>query len=435
MSQPSSGAKADRRRPAQDPVARRSGQDRAGRAPGVASSPAADEEHVRRRRLGQVAVGREEQRVVGAGRAGLDAGVDVVGPRRRLQRRQRVLRVAPDAARDEMEPAARGGRRRRRHRPRLDRRSSASGCSSGGSRPRPKNAPRDTVIRTLASPSGPPRPSAASSSSIARRDPASTSSGSGIAEAVGRSPEPGERARRARSAGRRGRGASRRRRRRAGSRDRTPRGWAPSAGTSRPSIQTWPGPSVTRRSLATPTSRPPIAAERAARLRDGLVPLGRRVAAVRDPAADVEREPRPVGDERPDEDRRRHRPVRPDPAERAGVRPAADRLELSRISIARIFGAPVIEPPGNDAASRSNASRPGASWPVTVETRCWTAAVRSSRQRRGTRTVPGPADPAEVVAQDVDDHHVLGPVLRATRAARRRGRGPRRASGRAAACP
>ena len=67
---------------------------------------------------------------------------------------------------------------------------------------------------------------------------------------------------------------------------------------------------------------------------------------------------------------------------RTGSRP-------SRISIARIFGAPVIEPPGNDAASRSNASRSSARTPVTVETRCWTAAVRSRRQSRGTRTVPG----------------------------------------------
>ena len=67
---------------------------------------------------------------------------------------------------------------------------------------------------------------------------------------------------------------------------------------------------------------------------------------------------------------------------RTGSRP-------SRSSIARIFGAPVIDPPGNDAPSRSNASRPSASRPVTVDTRCWTAAVRSSRHRRGTRTVPG----------------------------------------------
>ncbi len=67
---------------------------------------------------------------------------------------------------------------------------------------------------------------------------------------------------------------------------------------------------------------------------------------------------------------------------RTGSRP-------SRISIARIFGAPVIEPPGNEAASRSKASWSSSRTPVTVETRCWTAAVRSSRHSRGTRTVPG----------------------------------------------
>ena len=58
-------------------------------------------------------------------------------------------------------------------------------------------------------------------------------------------------------------------------------------------------------------------------------------------------------------------------------------------SIARIFGAPVIEPPGKVAASRSKASRPGARRPVTVDTRCCTDGVRSSRQSRGTRTLPG----------------------------------------------
>ena len=93
-----------------------------------------------------------------------------------------------------------------------------------------------------------------------------------------------------------------------------------------------------------------------------------------------------------------------------------------RISMARIFGAPVIDPPGKAAASRSNGSRPWSSRPVTVETRCWTATVRSSRQRRGTRTVPGTADAAEVVAEDVDDHHVLGAVL--LRAKQLAGEGP-----------
>ena len=89
---------------------------------------------------------------------------------------------------------------------------------------------------------------------------------------------------------------------------------------------------------------------------------------------------------------------------RTGSRP-------SRISIARILGAPVIEPPGNEAASRSKASRPAASRPVTVETRCWTAAVRSRRQQPRDADAARATDPAEVVAQHVHDHHVLGAVL------------------------
>src|SRR6185369_12847991 len=90
---------------------------------------------------------------------------------------------------------------------------------------------------------------------------------------------------------------------------------------------------ATAGSLA-PDLAPDLAAadrrERPARLRDGLVPLGGGIALVRDPAPDVERQPAPVGDERPDEDRGRHGAVRPDPAERPGVRPAPRRLELAQ---------------------------------------------------------------------------------------------------------
>src|SRR5690348_2699559 len=42
----------------------------------------------------------------------------------------------------------------------------------------------------------------------------------------------------------------------------------------------------------------------------------------------MEREPLPVRDEGSDEDRRRHRPVGPEPAQRPGVWPAPDRLQL-----------------------------------------------------------------------------------------------------------
>ena len=78
---------------------------------GVASSGrpspsrASDEEDVGRRAFRQVVVDGQEQCVVGAGAARLEPGVDVVRPRRRLERRQRVGRIAPDRRRDEVEPA------------------------------------------------------------------------------------------------------------------------------------------------------------------------------------------------------------------------------------------------------------------------------------------------------------------------------------------
>ena len=48
---------------------------------------------------------------------------------------------------------------------------------------------------------------------------------------------------------------------------------------------------------------------------------------------------------------------------------------------------------------------------------------------------PRPADPAEVVAQDVDDHHVLGAVLGARQQLARERPVLRARRGRAAACP
>ena len=240
-------------------------------------------------------------------------------------------------------------------------------------------------MRIDASPSGPSRPSAASSVAMPSATAASTSSGRAISRPVRRSMEPGEVLGAARSGGRRALGASRRPRRRAGTRDRTP------TGARRRRQELAVDPDV--RSVASVAHIDLLAAdgaERAARLGHGLVPLGGRIAAPGDAAADVERQPPPVRDERPDEDARLHRPVRPDPAERAGVRPAPDRLEaLEDLHRPDLRGA-------GDRAARERsppAGRtrrgPAARWPVTVDTRCWTAAVRSRRHSRGTRTVPG----------------------------------------------
>ena len=169
---PSTGRSPTRGRPAEQPRPRRAGQDRAvERRRRQLERPVARRRRTRNmladRRLGQVAVDGQEQGVVRAGPARLEAGVDVVGAGRRLERRQRVLRVAPDGRRDEMQPVLEVPGRRARRPARPGSTIVAGTTSSGGSTPRARNAPRDTVIRIEASPSGPSRPSAASSSAIA----------------------------------------------------------------------------------------------------------------------------------------------------------------------------------------------------------------------------------------------------------------------------
>ena len=89
------------------------------------------------------------------------------------------------------------------------------------------------------------------------------------------------------------------------------------------------------------------------------------------------------------------------------------------ICIARTFGAPETVPAGKQARSRSNGVTPSRSSPATSETRCVTCEKRSGSRKRSTRTVPGLADAREVVAAEVDEHHVLGAVLLRARAALR----------------
>ena len=83
----------------------------------------------------------------------------------------------------------------------------------------------------------------------------------------------------------------------------------------------------------------------------------------------------------------------------------------SRISIARIFGAPVIEPPGKLAAEQIEGIAAGREPPghgrYEVLDRC--RPLQPAQTRHADRT--GQAHPTEVVAEDVDDHHVLGAVL------------------------
>ena len=80
-------------------------------------------------------------------------------------------------------------------------------------------------------------------------------------------------------------------------------------------------------------------------------------------------------------------------------------------SSAASFGAPVTEPGGNVARSSPASPTPSRSSPSTSETRCHTPACGRDLGERGDADRAGPADAAEVVADEVDDHHVLGAVL------------------------
>ena len=80
-------------------------------------------------------------------------------------------------------------------------------------------------------------------------------------------------------------------------------------------------------------------------------------------------------------------------------------------SSAASLGAPVTEPGGKVAAISSAQPRPGPQPAPTVETRWTSPGWCSTAQQAGTVDRPALAHPAEVVADEVDDHHVLGPVL------------------------
>ena len=82
------------------------------------------------------------------------------------------------------------------------------------------------------------------------------------------------------------------------------------------------------------------------------------------------------------------------------------------ISIARTFGAPDTVPAGKVATSASNGVYRAARSPTTVETMCITWLYRSTAMNSGTSTRARHADPAEVVAAEVDEHQVLRALLR-----------------------
>ena len=83
------------------------------------------------------------------------------------------------------------------------------------------------------------------------------------------------------------------------------------------------------------------------------------------------------------------------------------------ISIARTFGAPVIEPPGNAARSRSSASVPGRELADDGRDQMMDGGVVLEREELGHAHRARRADARQIVAHQVDDHQVLGAILRA----------------------
>ena len=118
-------------------------------------------------------------------------------------------------------------------------------------------------------------------------------------------------------------------------------------------------------------------------------------------------------------------------AERARVDAAPHRLELRRAGcIAASFGAPVIEPGGKAARSASSASQPARKRPRTVETSWNTRRVALDREQLRHLDAARRAHAAEIVAHEIDDHQVLGALLRG--GAQLGGAGARPRRGRAA---
>ena len=322
--------------------------------------------------------------------------------------------------------------RRRDDGPGLDRDGRGATSSSGGSRPRDAHdAARDRdpdrgvavgAVEALGGEElGDPGRRAGRSTSAAARSRGRPRSGAAA-----------RRAPRARSAGRPARGASRTPRRPAGTRGRTRRCAARRPGRSRPSTQTYRRSAVTGR-VRTSTAPIDDSGPRALATVSSHSAAGSLRHVIPPPTWRVSRSPSATNVRM----RISSASPRPAPASRCAPQygPRRTGSSASISSIARIFGAPVIEPPGNEAARRSNASRPGGQPPGHGGDEVLDGRRPLEPQSRGTRTRARLAHPAEVVAQDVDDHHVLGLVLGAREqlAGQRPVLVARR--GRAAACP
>ena len=101
----------------------------------------------------------------------------------------------------------------------------------------------------------------------------------------------------------------------------------------------------------------------------------------------------------------------------------------------RSFGAPVIEPGGKQARMHSAGPTSVAQPAAHAGDELVHGLVGLDPHQLRDLDAADLADAAEVVAQQVDDHQVLGPVLLVGAQARRRGARPRRGSPRGGWCP
>ena len=154
-------------------------------------------------------------------------------------------------------------------------------------------------------------------------------------------------------------------------------------------------------------------AQHAASLRARFLELSLRNRVGDDARAGSQRRARAVDFQRANQDVHVHAAVEIQIAERAGVRAARHCLSSSAmISMQRTFGQPVIVPPGNTAASTSPGVTSVRRRAAHVRHDVMHVRVGLDRHELVDLHGAGLADAAEIVALQVDQHHVLGALLR-----------------------
>ncbi len=119
----------------------------------------------------------------------------------------------------------------------------------------------------------------------------------------------------------------------------------------------------------------------------------------------------PLDDDGPQGDARIHVAGEIDVADGPGIRTALVGLDLVDDLHGPHLGAPETVPAGRPARRASNAEHSGRSRPLTFDVMCITCEYRSTFMTSVSCDGPVLGDPADVVAAQVHQHDVLGPLL------------------------